>query len=240
VRWFSATLDVAAVNSTGQARGLAPGIATIQAFVAGQSTSIVLVVRALPPVELTVTSGTTSPYAGQGLPLRVDAVNRLGEPVVDPALTYRSSDSTVVAVDAAGLVFARRAGDATIEVRSGVVTGSVRLSVRPDPGLAYSIEPTEARVRTGDVLRFRGVARTPGGAEVDAFADWSLSGAGFDNIKANRATSVINVCVPHRRDKIYERRVSWIRMHLVMCAVIELDAKYMYLSLIDTTLYSFA
>jgi hypothetical protein len=178
VRWFSATLDVAAVNSTGQARGLAPGIATIQAFVAGQSTSIVLVVRALPPVELTVTSGTTSPYAGQGLPLRVDAVNRLGEPVVDPALTYRSSDSTVVAVDAAGLVFARRAGDATIEVRSGVVTGSVRLSVRPDPGLAYSIEPTEARVRTGDVLRFRGVARTPGGAEVDAFADWSLSGAG--------------------------------------------------------------
>lgn len=178
VRWFATTGELATVDANGIVTGVAPGVATVQAFAAGQTASINIIVRPLPPAELTVEAGTTAPYAGQGLPLLVTAVDRRGDPVAAPALTYRSSDPAVAAVDGAGLVFARRQGTASIEVSSGGATASVRLDVRPDPGLTFSIEPIEVRVRTGDVVRFRGVGRTQDGREVDVFPEWSLSGAG--------------------------------------------------------------
>jgi hypothetical protein len=178
VRWFSATPEIAAVTGDGRVIGLAPGVATVQAFAAGLSTSLNLVVRPLPPAEVVVAAGTTSPYAGQAVTLRVTATDRRGDVVPDPELTYSSSAPSVASVDAAGLVFARSSGTAIIEVRGGEAVGALLFYVRPDPGLTFGVEPAEVRTRTGDVVRFRGVGVTPDGAEVAVHPEWSISGAG--------------------------------------------------------------
>jgi hypothetical protein len=178
VRWIASTPELASVDQRGQVTGLNPGMAKITAVVAGQPASVSVVIRALPPAELRAELGTDAPYAGQVLPIRIRAFNRLGEPVNDPPLSYNSSAPAIAEVDGAGLVFARSEGTAAIEVVGAGVRTTATVSVRPDPGLMYELEPREASVRTGDVVRFTATARTVGGEEVRAFPAWSLSGLG--------------------------------------------------------------
>lgn len=177
VRWIASTPELATVDPSGVVTALNPGMAKITAVVEGRPTSVSVVIRALPPAELELALPTAEPYAGQVVPSRVLARNRLGEPVERPGLTYESSDPAVADVDPAGLVFARRPGSATITVTGAGVSASRALAVRPDPGVEYHIEPVESRVRTGDVVRFRATAEA-GGEAVRVFPEWSLSGVG--------------------------------------------------------------
>ncbi|MGH2370515.1 MAG: Ig-like domain-containing protein, partial [Chloroflexota bacterium] len=116
VRWIASTPELASVDETGRVVGLNAGMARITAVVAGRPTSVTVVVRELPPAELRLELASTELYAGQAVPLRVQALNRLGDPVPNPELTFSSSDPSVAGVDAGGLVFARAAGSATIRV----------------------------------------------------------------------------------------------------------------------------
>ena len=176
VRWISSTPELASVDESGRVVGLNAGMAKITAVVEGRPTSVSVVIRELPAAELRLEMASTEPYAGQVVPLRVRALNRLGEPVAGPDLTYTSSDLSVAGVDGAGLVFARGGGSATVTVSGDGVSTSTRIDVRPDPGLTYALEPLEARARTGDVVRFHASARTAAGADVAAFPEWSLGG----------------------------------------------------------------
>jgi hypothetical protein len=178
VRWIASTPELASVDETGLVTGLNAGTARITAVVDGQPTSTTVVVRALPASQLRIETGATDPYAGQVVPLRVRAFDRLGQPVEDPELTYASSDAAVARVDGAGLVFARTAGTVRVNVTTGAASASATLDVRPDPGVDYALDPVDARVRTGDVVRFTVTARTTAGAPVETFPEWSISGVG--------------------------------------------------------------
>jgi hypothetical protein len=178
VRWISTTPEIASVDQTGRVQALNPGMARITAVIAGQPAgSVTVAISALPAAELSLELPTQTPYAEQAVPIWVTALNRLGEVVEDPALTYSTSDDDVAGVDGAGLVFGRRAGSAEITVTSGAARASITVNVRANPGLSYSVTPTEAQARTGDVLRFQASVRSPDG-EVRAFPEWSVSGAG--------------------------------------------------------------
>lgn len=177
VRWIASTPELATVDQSGMVTALNPGMAKITAVVGGRPTAVSVVIRALPPASLDVELPTTEPYAGQVVPARVRALNRLGETVDRPILTYETSDPSVADVDPAGLIFARGPGSVTITASGAGVSSSTDLQVRPDPGVIYDLEPREARVRTGDVVRFQASARA-GGASVAAFPEWSLSGVG--------------------------------------------------------------
>lgn len=178
VRWISTTPEIASVDQTGRVQALNPGMARITAVIAGEPAgSVTVAISALPAAELSLELPTQTPYAEQAVPIWVTALNRLGEVVEDPALTYSTSDDDVAGVDGAGLVFGRRAGSAEITVTSGAARASITVNVRANPGLSYSVTPTEAQARTGDVLRFQASVRSPDG-EVRAFPEWSVSGAG--------------------------------------------------------------
>jgi hypothetical protein len=107
VRWIASTPELASVDQTGRVTALNAGMARITAVVAGRSTSVSVVIRALPVAELRADLGAAEPFAGQVVPLRTRAFDRLGEPVDHPELSYASTDPGVAYVDAAGLVFAR-------------------------------------------------------------------------------------------------------------------------------------
>ncbi|MDH3272290.1 MAG: Ig-like domain-containing protein [Gemmatimonadota bacterium] len=177
VRWIASTPELATVDQAGLVTALNPGVAKITAVIGGQPASVSVVIRALPPAELRLEVPSMEPYAGQVVPMAVRAFNRLGEPVADPVLMFETSDPSIADVDAAGLIFARRQGNASISVSGAGVRSSTTLSVRPDPGVSYSLAPTEARARTGDVVRFVATAEAEG-RTVRAFPEWSLSGMG--------------------------------------------------------------
>lgn len=177
VRWIASTPELASVSQDGTVTALNAGMAKVTAVVEGRPTSVSVVIRALPPAELDLLVPTTSPYAGQVVPARVEAFNRLGEPVDDPAVAWETSDAAVAAVDPGGLIFARAAGSVTVTASGAGISASRTLDVRPDPGLEYGLEPTEVQGRTGDVVRFRAMA-TAGGSDVTAYPEWSLSGVG--------------------------------------------------------------
>ena len=178
VRWIASTPELASVDQNGTVTALNAGMAKITAVVGSQPTAVSVVIHALPPTELRAELGTADPYAGQVVPMRVRAFNRLGEPVDDPELTYSSSAATVADVDGAGLVFARSTGSVTITASGAGVSTTATLRVRADPGVRYSLDPLEARVRTGDVVRFTATAAISGGEAVQAFPEWSISGVG--------------------------------------------------------------
>jgi hypothetical protein len=178
VRWISTTPEIASVDQTGRVQALNPGMARITAVIAGEPAgSVTVAISPLPAGELSLELPTQTPYAEQAVPIWVTALNRLGEVVENPVLTYSTSDDDVAGVDGAGLVFGRRAGSAEITVTSGAARASITVNVRANPGLSYSVTPTEAQARTGDVLRFQASVRSPDG-EVQAFPEWSVSGAG--------------------------------------------------------------
>jgi hypothetical protein len=178
IRWIASTPELATVDQAGTVTALNAGMAKITAVIGGQPTSVSVVIRALPAAALRVSLGSAEPYAGQVVPARVQAFNRLGESVDDPELTYTSSDPSVADVDGAGLIFARAVGNATIQISGGGVSTEASVTVRPDPGVSYTLAPIDSRIRTGDVIRFAATAQTGNGTDVQAFPEWSLNGVG--------------------------------------------------------------
>ena len=177
VRWISSTPEIADVDQTGRVLATNPGTARITAVIGGRPTSTLIVIHELAAVTIEAELAYAAPFAGQAVPLRATALNRLGEAVANPVFTYVSDDEAIADVDGAGLVFARSQGTTHLTISSGEASTRVEVRVRPDPGLTYSLTPEQAQARTGDVVRLQAAMRSPDG-EVRAFPEWSVSGTG--------------------------------------------------------------
>jgi hypothetical protein len=177
VRWISSTPEIANVDQTGRVLATNPGTARITAVIDGRPTSTLIVIHELAAASIEAELAYATPFAGQAIPLRATALNRLGEAVSKPVFTYESANEAIADVDGAGLVFARAEGTTVVTVRSANVSTTVEVTVRPDPGLTYSLTPEQAQTRTGDVVRLQAAMRSPEG-EVRAFPEWSVSGIG--------------------------------------------------------------
>ena len=177
VRWISSTPEIADVDQTGRVLATNPGTARITAVIGGRPTSTLIVIHELAAVTIEAELAYAAPFAGQAVPLRATALNRLGEAVANPVFTYASDDEAIADVDGAGLVFARSQGTTHLTISSGEASTRVEVRVRPDPGLTYSLTPEQAQARTGDVVRLQAAMRSPDG-EVRAFPEWSVSGTG--------------------------------------------------------------
>ena len=177
VRWISSTPEIANVDQTGRVLATNQGTARITAVIDGRPTSTLIVIRELAVASMEAELAYGTPFAGQAIPLRATALNRLGEAVSKPVFTYESANEAIADVDGAGLVFARAEGTTVVTVRSGSVSTTVEVTVRPDPGLTYSLTPEQAEARTGDVVRLQAAMRSPEG-EIRAFPEWSVSGIG--------------------------------------------------------------
>ncbi len=179
VRWISSTPELASVDQRGRVVALNPGTARITAVVGSTPVEATVLIRALPAA--TLEAGVPAvPYAGQAVPLRVTARNRLGVVVDDAELVYGSADESVAAVDPGGLVFARAAGRTTLTATTadGAASARVELDVRPAADLRFDVTPRQTRVRTGDVVRLSATAALADGREIAAHPAWSVSGAG--------------------------------------------------------------
>ena len=102
----------------------------------------------------------------------------------DLAVTWRSSNPSVVSVDRFGNIKGLRPGTATITAEAEGVRGTRTYTVATHPATSIDIGVKETSIRTGDVIHLTGTAkRADGSAVSDAPITWSYTYTADDSIQ---------------------------------------------------------
>ncbi len=134
VQWFSSDPAVVEVDMVGVASGRAVGIATLRASLESiQSADLAITVVATVGAVATVSTIPTGPIeVSEGATVQFGAEVRdaQGTLVASAALSWSSTDATVVTIDAAGLATANGVGSAQVLAESeGIQSAPVDVSV---------------------------------------------------------------------------------------------------------------
>ncbi len=174
VTWESGNTGVATVNSVGLVAAAGNGSTAIAAT-AGEASGHATVTVAQRVSAVTVSPPAPMVVEGDTLRLRATAADANGHTVDVTGFSWSSSDSSVAAVDASGLVTGVRAGDALISATADGEAGSVRLNVARTSPTAVSVTPDTARLTArGDTVRLRAEVRDQLGRIMNGIAvSWS-------------------------------------------------------------------
>lgn len=127
-----------------------------------------------PAAKLTVAPEPTRLYAGQSLVLNATPYAANDDRRYDEVV-WASDRPTILAVSSDGRVTGKAPGRATLTVTAGKASRKLEVTVIPNPVTQVSLEPAQAQVRTGDVVRFKFTARGAGKVLADAVPEWALS-----------------------------------------------------------------
>lgn len=172
---FEGSIDVTGLVTSGST-GTLPGVVT--AIVPGTAPAIERFTVQMVPGPATRVAITPTPSrlaVGQRFRVTARAYSRLDD-LRDDRPAFSSSNPAVVSVSASGMLTAARAGRATISARSGSAEASFPVEVVATPIASVTVTPATTDARTGDVVRFKAVARTAAGAEITGLTpQWSFS-----------------------------------------------------------------
>jgi hypothetical protein len=128
-----------------------------------------------PAARIAVSPAVERLVPGQRIRLVAEVRSAIGD-VRDDRVTWSSSNARVATVSDAGLVTAVAAGRATITARVGTVQRDVALTVAQVNVASFTVEPGVTDARTGDVIRFKAVAKDAAGREITGLTPvWSIS-----------------------------------------------------------------
>jgi hypothetical protein len=179
IRWFSGSFEGRA-DSTGMVRAGSPGTLVVFAVPSvpgsppGAPTEISVRMVPGPAARIELTPGTARLAIGQRALLEATVRATNGD-YRDEPVTWSSSAPAVASVTSAGQVQALGAGRATITATAGRARATRELTVVGDQVRSVQVTGPET-ARTGDVLRFRAVARNAAGAEVAGLSPvWTMA-----------------------------------------------------------------
>ncbi len=118
-------------------------------------------------------------------------VDQFGEVLLEPSITWTSSDETVATVSSDGLVTAVGNGGATVQATVGVALGSVAVTVSQVPA-SLVIDPDPIVLNgPGDVLQLLGAVLDAGGSVIEGeTVTWSSSDEGVATVDAGLLTAI--------------------------------------------------
>jgi len=102
--------------------------------------------------RVTFDKHTATLWSGDLLATSVSVVKTNGEIVLNPQVTYTSSDSRVATVDATGTVYAHHAGQATISAAVGSITDELTVTVVWPPVTALVFNDDSLVAFVGDTV----------------------------------------------------------------------------------------
>ncbi len=161
--WASSDTAVAVVDNAGLVTGIGAGAAEVTATASGITGSAEITV--VPPVAtiIAVTPETLALTAlGQTAQLAPEVRDQAGRVVEGVTVSWSSNDTTVVAVDSAGLATAAGNGMATITAAAGTASGSAAVTVAQSVS-AVVVIPAVDTLLAGDTLRLAAEARDTSG-----------------------------------------------------------------------------
>ncbi len=176
--WFAAPFDTAGVDKNGLVTVFQPGEVVVGALI-GDKVGHARITVGKPPIQsIDLPAPAASLVTGSSHRLTAIPRNANGDPRSDIALSWNSDNPSVAAIDAAGLVRARKPGRAKIRVSGGNVTSETSITVVANTAASLSLDPSTANARTGDVVHFHAQAKDAHGAAVKAEIAWSVQGSG--------------------------------------------------------------
>lgn len=130
VPWRSSSPAVVTVSGDGLVRGVALGEALVSAANLGDTARIEVRAGPAVPRSIAITPEAPTVVAGATLALAASVLDEEGRALSGQALEWRTRDPAVAEVDGrTGLLKAKQAGRATIEVRSGPLSSTVSVVV---------------------------------------------------------------------------------------------------------------
>ena len=174
--WASSDTLVATVDDSGLVTGMAAGEAEIAATSSGATGRAQVTVVVPVPTTVTVTPDSVVFTAiGQTGQLSAEVRDQIGRPMVDVSVSWSSSDTTVAAVDSAGLVTAAGIGVTAVTVTVGEVSGASFVTVEQSAG-SVIVSPRADTLAPADTLRLLAEAYDENGHPVEsAQFSWSSS-----------------------------------------------------------------
>ena len=174
--WASSDTLVAVVGDPGLVTGVGAGEAEVTATAAGITGRAALTVVAPAPTTVAVTPDTVALTAlGQTAQLDAEVRDQAGRAMEDVRVSWSSADTTIAAVDSAGLVTAIGGGATTIAATAGEVSGTAVVTVMQSAG-SVVVSPAADTVALGDTLRLAAAAFDENGQAVPgAEFRWSSS-----------------------------------------------------------------
>lgn len=128
-----------------------------------------------PATRIAVTPMPTRLVPGQRIRLSAAVHSRLDD-LRDDRVMWKSSNAAVARVNEAGLVTAVAAGRVTITASVGSVQQALTLQVLATPVAALDVSPDVIDARTGDVIRFKAIAKDAAGRVIDGLTPvWSFN-----------------------------------------------------------------
>ena len=184
--WASSDTLVAVVDDAGLVTGVGAGEADVTATAAGVTGRAALSVVAPAPTAVAVIPDTVALTAlRQTAQLAAEVRDQNGRVMEGVPVSWSSADTTVAAVDSAGLVTAIGGGATTIAATAGAVSGTAVVTVMQSAG-SVVVSPAAATVSPGDTLRLTAEAFDENGHRVEgAEFGWSSSDVSVATVDAS-------------------------------------------------------
>jgi hypothetical protein len=150
--------------------------------------------------SVTVTPGSATGNIGDSARFTAVARTATGSIVCCRAITWFSTDSSVVTVSASGMGRGVGAGSAVIRARIGGVLGSSAITVLPDPVIPtapvvanVAVSPGTATGYIGDAAQFSAVATDSAGNSIDRTVTWSSSDTAVATITTTGYATAVGI-----------------------------------------------
>jgi len=185
--WTSLATNIATVNSSGLATGVAVGSTTITATSGGISGTASLAVTAASLVSIAVTPTNPSIAAGGTEQFTATGTYSDGSTQnLTNTATWSSSTSAVATISAAGLATGIAAGSTTITATSGSVSGTTSLMVTTASLVSVAVAPTNPSIPAGGTEQFTATGTYGDGStqNLTDTATWSSSTSAVATISA--------------------------------------------------------
>jgi hypothetical protein len=172
-------LAAAQVDSTGliRAGGVGEALVIVTAIAPGAKPIIQDVVVKLlpgPAKRIEIGSHPVRLVPGQRLPLEARVFSAEGD-VRSDTVRWASSSPGIARVGRSGVLEARGPGKATLTASVGSIRASTSVEVASTAPASLAVEPANAKLRQGDVLRFRAVAKDRSGKTIAGVTpSWSF------------------------------------------------------------------
>jgi hypothetical protein len=179
--WLGNWAFEGSVDSTGLVRAGSPGTMVVSAVPSvpgsppGDPTTVTIQMVAQPAARIALATSSATLAVGQRLAVNATVFAQNGDVRAD-RITWTSSAPAVVAVAPDGRLEARAAGRATLTAAAGAARATLDVTVSATRIARVDVVGGATPARTGDVVRFRAVARDADGREVTGLTPtWTMA-----------------------------------------------------------------
>ena len=184
ITWSSDNPAVATVGSSGLARGVSAGSATLTATSEGKTAAAPVTVSPVAVAAVTISPSSATIFVGSSAQLTAITQDSAGNPLIGRVVSWASSNPAVATVSGSGLVTAVVLGSATVTATSEGKSSSATITVASVPVASVTVSPTSASIAVGATQQLSAVTKDSAGS--------SLAGRVVTWASSNAAVATVN------------------------------------------------